>query len=181
MLTSVVQLNTKMVFKTAISAEKRALVKVLRSKPCIPVNKIARKCSISRASVYRILTRRKYCGKRRTGRRKKLSITDERHIGRTLVQLRKSEGSISCSQIMAESGVDLSNISIWTARRALNRLGYHFLVARKKGLLSDNDLLRRLKFAKLMKHTKLNSFWTDTVCFYLDGVSFVHKYNPYSE
>lgn len=184
MLTKVVWLDENMVFSTPISAEKRAVVKLLKG-TSTSVADIARTCSISRASAYRIISARKdndyaKC-KKQTGRPRKLSSTDERHIQRTLVKLRKSEGSIPCSKIMAESGIDLSKISIWTTRRALNRLGYHFLVARKKGLLSQKDLVKRLHFAKRVKQTKPDSFWTETVCFYLDGVSFVHKYNPYSK
>ena len=82
---------------------------------------------------------------------------------------------------MSESGIDLSKISVWTARRVLNRLGYRYLLARKKGLLSSKDLIQRHQFAKQMAREKPDSFWTDDVCFYLDGVSFVHKYNQYSE
>ena len=75
----------------------------------------------------------------------------------------------------------LLEISVWTARRALNLLGYYYLVARKKRLLSAKDMVLRSRFAKQMARTKPYSFWTRDVCFYLDGVSFVHKYNPNSE
>ena len=76
-----------------------------------------------------------------SGRPRKISVKDKRHIARTLIQRRKAEGTVSCSRVMSESGVDLSKISVWTARPALNRLGYYYLVAQKKGLLCAKDLV----------------------------------------
>ena len=171
-----------MVFSAKISAERKARVKVLKELTSLSVSEIARKCNISRSSIYRMLkqtTNRKKT--KSSGRPRKISGKDERHMARTLIQLRKAEGTVSCSRVMSESGIDLSKISVWTARRALNRLGYYHLVARKKGLLSAKDLVLRSRFAKQMARTKPDSFWTRDVCFYLDGVSFVHKYNPCSE
>ena len=171
-----------MVFNAEISAEKKAKVKVWNELTLLSLSEIARKCNISRSSVYRIIKQTDNKEKiKSNGRPRKMSEKDERHIARTLVQLRRTEGTISCSRLMAESGIDLSKISVWTARRTLNQLGYHFLVARKKGLLRPNDFVVRSRFAKQMARTKPDSFWTDDVCFYLDGVRFVHKYNPYSE
>ena len=41
-----------------------------------------------------------------------VSEKDERHIARTLIQLRKAKGTVSCSRVMSESGNDLSKISV---------------------------------------------------------------------
>lgn len=171
-----------MVFSAKISVERKARVKVLKELTSLSVSEIARKCNISRSSIYRMLkqmTNRKKT--KSSGRPRKISEKDKRHNARTLIQRRKAEGTVSCSRVMSESGVDLSKISVWTARPALNRLGYYYLVAQKKGLLCAKDLVQRSGFAKQMARTKPESFWTRDVCFYLDGVSFVHKYNPYSE
>lgn len=171
-----------MVFYVETSPEVKAEVKLLNEYTLLSASEIAKKCNISRASVYRIVTgTKRFKRKKSTGRRRKLSKKDERQIKRTLLKLRHTDGTVSCSRILAESGIDSSRISIWTGRRTLNRLGYRFLVSRKKGLLTSKDLVKRLKFAKAMKKTKPKAFWTDDVCFYLDGVSFVHKYNPYSD
>ena len=64
-----------------------------------------------------------------------------------------------------------------TVRCLLNRNGYFFLQARKKGLLSETDNDQRVEFARKMRAEYSPSVWTDSVAFYLDGVSFVYKTN----
>ena len=107
-----------------MSAEKKAKVKVWNELTLLPVSEIARKCNISRSSVYRIIKQTDNEKNKSNGRPQKMSEKDERHIARTLALLRRTEGTISCSRVMAESGIELSNISVWTARRTLNRFGY---------------------------------------------------------
>ena len=68
-----------------------------------------------------------------------------------------------------------------TIRRALNAHGYKFLQARKKGLLSKKDLMMRTKFARKVKKRLPESFWRDGVGFYLDGVGYAHKTNPFDQ
>ena len=95
-----------MVFSAEISVEKRLELK-------LSVSKIARNCNISRQSIYRMLTQTKNRKKTKSnGRPRKISEKDERHIARTLIQLRKAEGTVSCSRVMSESGNDLSKISV---------------------------------------------------------------------
>ena len=107
-----------------MSAEKKAKVKVWNELTLLPVSEIARKCNISRSSVYRIIKQTDNKEKNKSnGRPRKMSEKDERHIARTLAQLRRTEGTISCSRVMAESGIDLSKSCVWTAWRILNRLG----------------------------------------------------------
>ena len=100
---------------------------------------------------------------------------DERKIKRNILKVRDTVGTVSCSRILAESGIYSPRISIWTGRRTVNRLGYRFLVSRKKGLLTSKDLVKWLTFADAMEKTKPKLFWTD------DDVSFVHKYSPCSD
>ena len=57
-------------------------------------------------------------------------------------------------------------------------MGYAFLEARKKGILLEKDFRERLKFAHKVKRTYCNDFFMNNISFYLDGVSFYHKYNP---
>ena len=76
---------------------------------------------------------------------------------------------------MKECGI--TNISERTTRRILNRHGYGFLTARRKGVLSKKDTSMRLKFAKTMVGKEPN-FWTQDIAFYFDGVAFVHKTRP---
>jgi len=65
-----------------------------------------------------------------------------------------------------------------TVRRLLNRNGYLFCQARKKGLMSQTDKDQKVEFARKMQAEYPPSVWTDSVAFYLDGVSFVYKINP---
>ena len=60
-------------------------------------------------------------------------------------------------------------------RRFLQREGYHFLQARKKGLLSEKDLKERLKFAKNIRKDYSKDMWKDNVSFYLDALVFGKK------
>jgi transposase len=61
----------------------------------------------------------------------------------------------------------------------MNREGYGYRQCRRKGQLTDEDLKKRLAYAKEIKKRKLGvEFWTKGIGFYVDGVSFVHKKNP---
>ena len=61
----------------------------------------------------------------------------------------------------------------------MNRNGYFFLQASKKGLMSQTDKDQRVDFARKMQAEYFPSVWTDSVALiYLDGVSFVYKTNP---
>ena len=66
-----------------------------------------------------------------------------------------------------------------TLYREVQRAGYKFLPVARKGLLSAEDRKTRLKFCKAMA-SKPDSFWSKSLCFYLDCVSFTHRYNPFS-
>ena len=79
-----------------------------------------------------------------------------------------------------ESGIDLNVAHYRTFLRAVRRLGFSFRASRKRGILLENDLWERLKFAKAMATTSVD-YWTEQVAFYLDGVSFIHKTNPASD
>lgn len=114
--------------------------------------------------------------KENRGRPKLITERDERNIIRCIDTLRQQEGSFSTRRLRVEAGVD-KTISDTTVRRCLNRNGYNYLQARRKGLVSKKDLAKRLAFArKMVKYP--TDFWTHGVSFYLDGSSFTHKTNP---
>ena len=52
---------------------------------------------------------------------------------------------------------------------------------KKKRILSEKDFSERLKFARKVKRTYFNDFFMNDISFYLDGVSFYHKYNPLND
>ena len=112
------------------------------------------------------------------GRPRKLSLREERRILRTLSSLRHEEGNFTSIRLMARAGISPKHVSNRTIRRFLQREGYYFLQARKKGLLSEKDLKERLKFAKNIRKDYPKDVWKDNVAFYLDCVSFWYKRNP---
>ena len=77
-----------------------------------------------------------------------------------------------------EVGIDARTVSSKTVRHLLHRHGYKYIQARQKGILTEADRERRLKFARGIKRDYTSALWTEQAAFYLDGVSFVHKYNP---
>ena len=72
----------------------------------------------------------------------------------------------------------IRGISDRTIRRLLNRNGYHYLQARKKGLMSASDRMKRVAFARRVINNYPADVWTNKIAFHLDGVSFVYKSNP---
>ena len=79
----------------------------------------------------------------------KLNLRDERSIIRSLHYARKQDGNFTSKRIKLYSGV--SSVHDRTVRRVLNKYGYHYRQARRKGLLTENDLKLRMKFVKAIK------------------------------
>ena len=111
------------------------------------------------------------------GRPSKLNDRDKRKLVSALHKLRRTEGNFASTDIQREAGFGEEAVSNRTVRRALNSLGYRFTQCRRKGQLLDEDLTKRLKFAKKCRRLPTN-FWQDGISFYLDGTSWVHKTNP---
>ncbi len=74
--------------------------------------------------------------------------------------------------------VNVIDVSVRTVTRFLRANGYKYLQARKKGLVSDKDKLKRVRFARKMIKEYERDVWTKDIAFYLDGVSFAYKRNP---
>ena len=149
------------------------------------IKDIARQCCVSPATVYRIkkdkiidCDQRKELSRDFGGRPRKLSLRDERSILRTSSSLRHVEGNFTSIRLMVRAGISPKHVSNRTIRRFLQREGYYFLQARKKGLLSEKDVKERLKFAKNIRKDYSTDVWKDNVDFYLDCVSFWYKRNP---
>lgn len=174
-----------MVFRGAIDAERRAYFRFLMEIQGAKRREIVRKYNISHASLYRILdgakstSERNVCGKRipSMGRPRKLTPRDERLLLRKIDVLRRQEGSFTIKDL-CEAGISPRTVSCKTVRRLLHRHGYKYVQARKKGVLTQGDQEKRLKFARNIKREYSRSVWTEEIAFYLDGVSFIHKYNP---
>ena len=176
-----------MVFRSCINSDIRARVFSLRHIEGLSVRKIADICNVSPSSVLRICREKlgkKKCPKtpsNRTtrGRPKTLSARQERQLLKCLVALRNEEGNFNAKQALEKAGLSIADVSVCTVTRFLNKEGYFYLHARKKGLLRKDDLKKRLAFVRhCRKRYTCENFWTEQVSFYLDGTSFAHKNNP---
>ena len=176
-----------MAFKKKICAEKWAYVKLAGKLQMKNARDIAKECNISLASVYRIWKAKmdqqneEEKKRNRGGRPNKLSVRQKRSLLRNINKLRVENSNFTAKKLMASSGLSLLGVSSRTVRRFLNKSGYHYLQARKKGVLSLRDVQRRLAFAKKMLKEYKADVWTKEIAFYLDGVSFTHKRNPADE
>ena len=82
--------------------------------------------------------------------------------------------------MVKESGCSFQQTHRRTFPRFLNKKGDDYLIARRKGILSEKDHRIRLQYARKMRR-KLSGnadFFKHDIAFYLDGVSFVLKQNP---
>ena len=136
----------------------------------------------SKASIYRhakkpigssVVDKRK----QNPGRPPKLSERDKRSILRQVEVLRDSVGHFTSRHVRVSAGVEC-RVSDETVRRVLRSSGLRYRHARKKGLLTQKDLKVRLAFARKVRRKLNPNIWKHGICFYLDGVSFTHKYNP---
>lgn len=109
-------------------------------------------------------------------------MTEVSKLIRTLKDMQSRNLNITVKNVIEKSGLSLEMASRRTFSRYLSEEGYSYLQARKKGLLSENDRKQRLRFAREMRRKVRENpdFWTNEVAFFLDAVSFVHKYNPQS-
>ena len=87
--------------------------------------------------------------------RKKIDARSSRILSRSLKKWRNYSVNFDVKSLMKESGLSFQLASRRTFSRHLNLMGYRFLQARKKGLLSDNDKKRRLCFARNTKRSCL--------------------------
>ena len=76
----------------------------------------------------------------------KQSLLDERSIIRSLHCVHKQDGNFTSKRIKLYSCV--SSVHDRTVRSVFNKHGYHYLQARHKGLLTENDLKLRTKLIK---------------------------------
>ncbi len=163
--------------RKAIKSETRAYIKFMKN---TNVNELSKETGVSRAHIYRLWKEpvgmkarsRKGVG----GRPKKLTAWDERRLIRLIKKLRMQNPNWTTKRLMEQA--DIRNVSVRTIRRLLNRNGYYYLQARKKGLLTTKDRKKRVEFAKRVLRDYSEDIWSNKIAFYLDGVGFIYKRNP---
>ena len=89
---------------------------------------------------------------------RKLTERDERPVIRSLVSLRENVGTFCSRDIQNDCGIQ-RKVSNDTIRRCLKKHKYWYFQCRKKGLLTKEDLVKRLKFAKKCNQLPEN-IWT---------------------
>ena len=104
---------------------------------------------------------------------------EEQIIHRNVQQLHNAEGTFAVNRLRDECGFHI--VPLCTINRTLKRMNYKFCEARRKGVLTKRDQLRRVKFARDVLNKHSPQLWTDDICFYLDGESFGYKTNPVVE
>ena len=118
--------------------------------------------------------RRKY----NPGRPKVISERRTRQLVRQVHLLRKEKkGVFNLRDIRKAAGIE-SKISDTSVRRTLHKQGFKYRQSAHKGVLSEEDVKKRYRFAKAIKKKYSESVWWDGICFYLDGTGFTHKVNP---
>ena len=137
-----------MVFKGTIDNMTRSRAYYLRCVRGLSVRKVAEMCTISTASVWRIAM--ETCANKassvnlsKRGRKCKLTERQRRQLIRFLRVLRRREGTFTCKRLMEEAGIDQGHVSVRTVTRYLNSAGYFYLQTRKKGLMSEEDHIKR--------------------------------------
>ena len=105
--------------------------------------------------------------KGKSGRKPKLSLRDERTIIRSLYYAPKEDGNFASKRIKIYSGV--SSVHDRTVRRMLNKYWYHYRLATRNGLLTENNLKLRIKFAKEIRKYCDDELCLFGICFKLDA------------
>ena len=180
---TLLQPNGLMVFRGAIDSVTRARAYYLCRVQKLSIRKVADMCQISIGSVWRIKNeKRGQMSVKRTPRKRgiKAKLTDrqKRLLIRCLKVLRKTEGNFTCKRLMQEAGIQQEEVSVRTVSRFLNSQKYFYLPSRRKGLMTEEDHMKRVAFAKHMKENYSENVWTDEIGFYLDGTAFAYKRNP---
>ena len=174
-----------MVFRKKISEETRAFVRFTSNSKRWSVKEVLEKTHISRPrhiafdSFQQRQPRNEYqLERRKPGRPRKLTTREERLLLREILRLRKEEGQFTVKRLMLQAVITAIQVSNRTVQRFLRRKGFQYLQARKKGVLLEGDLIKRKQFAKKMEKDYDQHVWQNSISFVLDGVSFIHKYNP---
>ena len=135
-----------MPFVCKISSVQTALALFLRKYRNASYREIARECGISKSSVARICNPNPPKSKTNTpsstskgGVKRKVSHRSVRKLIRVLMELRNKNGHATVKSIMEKSGLSFEMASRRKFSCYLNKNGYRYLLARKKGLLSENE------------------------------------------
>lgn len=110
--------------------------------------------------------------KPRSGRPKKLTSRDIRHI-EIYIRSNYTTRRVGLRNLIRILQLDCTEK---TVHKALNELGYHYKIARRRCFLSKRDRKRRLQFAKRHVHWTAEDWdriiWTDEMTEIIYGMAF---------
>ena len=105
-------------------------------------------------------------------------MSDQQQILRSLTKLKDTEILFTSVRIATYAEVSMHLLRC-TVRRVLNKERYFYMQARKKELLSRQDLSDREAFCRKVLWQRVDpEFWRKNIAFYLDGSGFQFKTNP---
>lgn len=174
-----------MVFSRRISDKERAYVHFLRNEKKHSIREISRIINVSPSSVSRIYREGispiidKKRSSSKMGRPRLFTPRDRKQFLRTFLKMRTNNPNVTTVEVGREAGI--AHVSNRTLVRALNEENFYRLGARKKGILSAEDRKKRVEYARRVLKELTPCYWYEDVLMYLDGVSFVHKRNPFNE
>ena len=177
-----------------ISPEQSYSLRALRQVSKVPVAAIIRAHkmklrNVSKSTVYRHsklpLCETKVDGRIKNRNAGRSSLLDNRHKSRVIREIkrfRSMDVDFNAKELFTELIDCLPEMHRTTFCRALNKWGYHYLTNLRKGILSEQDYKKRVKYAKTIK-TRFStpeqqlSFWRSIM--FVDVVGFQYKTNPY--
>ena len=99
------------------------------------------------------------------GRPSKLCTHDKRKILGYLQVLQKEEGRFSSSRTMKRARLKPNEVSSRTIRLFVHKVGYHYVLACRKGLMSEDDMRQQVDFANDIKNKHSRHVSSNTVLF----------------
>ena len=171
-----------MVHHGRISPEIRAFIKLDRTNSG---KRLGIDLGVSLAQVYRIkkeplrhVSRKKDTIKNVFCRPEILDERTKRHLIREVHNLRKREPNWTVKRLM--EAADIKNVSRRTFSRFLNKNGYNYLRARRKGFMPDKDRRARVAFAKKVEGARTDLLDQQN-CLVSRWASFAYKRHPKSQ
>lgn len=181
-------MSTKKKQQTYVTIRDSADMAALHQRSNVPVKTLCTMFPMySQRSIYRHAKRKlgqtiEDKRKHNPGRPTKLTAHDRRAILRAVKNLRRTEGyNFTTKRIKVEAGL-VGVVSNRTIQRVLKAHGFGYRQSRKKGMMSAQDMKKRVLFCRRIERKKLGlDFWTKGISFYLDGKGFQYKTNPHDQ
>ena len=122
-----------------LTPEKKAYLMLLLDEKQYTISYITKKLKISRSTVLRykrkgLKTLERNERRLSEGRPRLLDSRGERRLKRSVNKLRQENPNFTCKSLMASMSLTANDLSIRTFRRYLNRQGYGYRAARRKGV-----------------------------------------------